>query len=99
MSFYFLQRYISFKDKDNFFTYALKKTIGLGGDTDTNACIVCGIVGALVGFKKIDKNMIGKVLSFDCTNDGITRPDFLSTKYNLVPQIKKLINQRPVIND
>jgi len=32
----------------------LKEVISLAGDTDTNACIVGGMMGALVGFKKID---------------------------------------------
>ncbi len=29
------------------------KTIREGGDTDTNACIVGGLVGAILGFKNL----------------------------------------------
>jgi len=32
----------------------LKEVISMGGDTDTNACIVGGMMGALVGFKQLD---------------------------------------------
>ena len=56
LSFYFLLRYIPDKwenNKEEFFKKALKETINLGGDTDTNACIVGGMVGALVGLKSI----------------------------------------------
>ena len=56
LSFYFLLRYIPDKwenNKEEFFKKALKETINLGGDTDTNACIVGGMVGALVGLKYI----------------------------------------------
>ena len=30
----------------------------MGGDTDTNACIVGGMIGALYGFKKLDQVMV-----------------------------------------
>jgi ADP-ribosylglycohydrolase len=56
--------------------------ISVGGDTDTNACVVCGLVGALVGFHAIPEQMMGKVLSFDCTKEIINREKFLSTKYH-----------------
>ena len=61
LSFYFLLRYkeekevirIDNKEKEKnlygFYFKALKETIQLGGDTDTNACIVGGMIGALVG--------------------------------------------------
>ena len=61
--------------------------ICVGGDTDTNACVVCGLVGALVGFHEIPKEMLGKVLSFDCTKEIINREKFLSTKFHAVSLI------------
>ena len=39
-----------------------------GGDTDTNSCIVGGMLGALLGLKAIPKDMRDKVLGFDCSN-------------------------------
>ena len=67
------------EDKD-YFTHVFKKVISVGGDTDTNACVVCAVIGAVVGFKKLHPNMVGKVLSFDCTKYSIKRDKFLSVK-------------------
>ena len=38
-----------------------------GGDTDTNAAIAGGMIGALIGLSQIDEVMRNKVLTFDCT--------------------------------
>lgn len=35
-----------------------------GGDTDTNAAIVGGVIGALVGIKQINTNYIQALLSY-----------------------------------
>ena len=60
---------------------ALRETIRQGGDTDTNACIVGGLIGAAVGVDGIPVLMRKKVLSFDCTKaQNIIRPEFLSVK-------------------
>ena len=45
---------------------AIRGTIKCGGDTDTNACIVGGLIGAYVGLQNINKEMVEKVLNFDC---------------------------------
>ncbi len=34
----------------------------MGGDTDTNACIVGGLIGSIVGFKKLPQKYIKKML-------------------------------------
>jgi len=49
--------------------YALRLTIQQGGDTDTNACIVGGLLGAAVGIKNIPSYMLNKVLTFDCLTE------------------------------
>ena len=98
LSFYLLGYHKNYEG-DDFFRFALKKAISVGGDTDTNACIVGGIVGALLGFKKIPAYMIGKVLSFDCTKNSIRRDKHLSAKYNAMQEIKKLIENRAVAGD
>ena len=36
-----------------------------GGDTDTNACIVGGLIGAVIGEKNIPKNMLVKCLNYE----------------------------------
>lgn len=76
-----------------------KKVISVGGDTDTNACVVCAVIGALVGFKNLPTNMVGKVLSFDCTKDTIKRDKFLSVKFNAVPSMDKLLKSRAKASD
>ena len=60
LSFYYLLRYKEEKDVSDFGFYfkAMKETIKVGGDTDTNACIVGGMIGALVGFHRIPYYMI-----------------------------------------
>ena len=47
---------------------AIKITLMKGGDTDTNAAIVGGLVGA---YHVIPEYMLHPVLEFDCTADGV----------------------------
>ena len=100
LSFYFLKLFKIYRNPDKeFVKYALIKTLEVGGDTDTNACVVMGMVGALVGYKSLPVELLGKVLSFDCTKDIIKRDKFLSVKYNAVPLINHIINNRPQKGD
>ena len=65
LSFYWLLRA---KDiEGSVYDYVIRETIRCGGDTDTNACIVGGMIGALIGFKKLNQVNVGKVFQFDCT--------------------------------
>lgn len=68
LSYYFLLRHdrVKFEEKKEFYYKAMRYTTQLGGDTDTNACIVGGMIGALVGFRNIPVYMIDKLLAFDC---------------------------------
>lgn len=59
LSFYWLLR--SKKIQGDTFDYVMRETIRCGGDTDTNACIVGGMIGAVIGYKKINGTHIGKV--------------------------------------
>jgi ADP-ribosyl-[dinitrogen reductase] hydrolase len=45
---------------------AIKRTLMLGGDTDTNAAIVGGLLGA---YKPIPEYMLQPVLTFDCVRE------------------------------
>ena len=83
---------------------SIYQTIQEGGDTDTNACIVGGMVGSLVGIKRIPKSMINKVLDFDCTdffkrypsdNFRLRNEDLLNVKKYAMKNIKILIENRP----
>ncbi len=61
MAIYFL------RNPDITFEDAIKITLMKGGDTDTNAAIVGGMVGA---YQQIPEYMLKPVLDFDCTVNG-----------------------------
>ena len=65
--------------KRSTYTDALYETLLLGGDTDTNACIVGGLIGALNGLDGLPSNMLSGLLNCD-TSLGQPRPDMYSTK-------------------
>ena len=84
------------KKGDNDIYYKImREVIREGGDTDTNGCIVGGMIGAFLGVKALPANMMENVLSFDCSDNGILRPWFLNTKHQLVPNLEKIIDNRP----
>lgn len=58
LAFHFLRKRSSYED-------AIRETLKLGGDTDTNACIVGGMIGALHGLHAIPDHMTGPVFEFD----------------------------------
>lgn len=58
------------------FVEALRQTLLGGGDTDTNACIVGGLLGALHGTEGVPATMQRAVLECD-TSRGRPRPDWL----------------------
>jgi len=57
---------------------AISETLAGGGDTDTNACVVGGLIGAACGARAIPGNMREAVLHCD-TSKGRPRPSFVST--------------------
>ena len=65
--------------RESSYIQALHETLALGGDTDTNACIVGGLVGSRVGISGIPAHMTRAVLDCD-TSNGRPRPPWLSTK-------------------
>jgi len=75
---------------------AIKEVISLAGDSDTNACIVGGMMGGLLGYKALDKQMVKITLSCDVTGEGQHRPEWLSVGQTAIPNIKKLIECRVV---
>lgn len=72
LAFYHLSRGTGFLD-------ALTDTLARGGDTDTNACIVCGLVGCHWGATGIPARLRQPVLMFDPTGcTGRRRPAWLA---------------------
>lgn len=102
MSFYFLQFYGKNAPRPaESFEEAIRIVCQQGGDADTNACIVGGMMGALFGLSLIPRNMLNKVLRFDCRDEfqedenGKTRPEWLSLMLHALPNIESLLNTRP----
>jgi len=61
------------------FGAALAETLAGGGDTDTNACIVGGLIGAVSGAAAMPSALCTAVLTCD-TRKGRPRPAFLQTQ-------------------
>jgi ADP-ribosyl-[dinitrogen reductase] hydrolase len=66
---------------------AIRETLAGGGDTDTNACIVGGLIGAADGAAHIPDAMKTAVLNCDTSLGRHPRPDWLQAK-----QLPELIN-------
>ena len=69
---------------------AIEDTLSRGGDTDTNAAIVGGMIGALHGVNKISEHLRSKVFSRDPAQ-GNPRPEFLHP--GQVPSMAKQLYQ------
>jgi ADP-ribosylglycohydrolase len=69
---------------------AIRETLAGGGDTDTNACIVGGMLGARWGSRAIPKAMREAVLGCDTRRGGNVRPDFLHPR-TVPDQIRRLL--------
>lgn len=80
-AFYHLKRKDSYED-------ALTQTLERGGDTDTNACIVGGLIGTLHGVDKIPQEMLVKLMTCS-TRKGQSRPDEFTIKM-VLPSLRKL---------
>lgn len=70
------------------FERAVLETLARGGDTDTNACIVGGLLGALHGADMLPQSALEKVLKCD-TKYGQARPEVYTIK-PVMGQLKKL---------
>jgi len=74
---------------------ALRETLALGGDTDTNAAIVGGLVGAVCGTEGLPTEYAEKVLRYTyATKKGRRRPDFLN-QTEVMQQLEQLYALAP----
>lgn len=72
-----------------------------GGDTDTNACIAGGLIGAYLGESNIKKEWIQGLLSFN--NRGSKdepkvfhkRPEYLIPKHSLLNELEFIVVNAP----
>lgn len=72
---------------------ALQETLAGGGDTDTNAGIICGLLGARDGVNELPEEYRQKVLQRSLSQ-GIPRPPFLSAK-DLTEIVVLLLEKAP----
>ena len=68
---------------------AIYRTLLKGGDTDTNACIVGGLVAC---YQEIPDYMLRPVIEFDCTEQGQSRPGIYSVKSLLNGELHEMMN-------
>lgn len=86
MAMYFLRHpEISYKD-------AIRLTLLKGGDTDTNAAIVGGLVACR---HPIPDEMLQPVLQFDSMISGIRRPIEFCAKFVILPYLQNTVMKRP----
>lgn len=64
-------------NKRSTYDVALRTTLRPGGDTDTNACIVGGLIGALWGREGLPAGMVEKVTRWPVQGSWIERPAWL----------------------
>lgn len=84
LSFYHLRQ-------ESDYVKGIEETLSLGGDTDTNAAIVGGMLGTLHGLHGIPEQMLDKVKNYrfkDGDKFGYPRPDFLDQQ-----QINQLVTK------
>lgn len=62
-----------------------------GGDTDTNACIVGGLIGAATGFENLPSSLLRAVAECDVSL-GQPRPEWLQTRY-FVGVVEKIVGE------
>lgn len=68
---------------------ALRETLGGGGDTDTNACIVGGLLGARWGASEIPRRMRDAVLECTTSAGSHVRPDELHPR--AAPELVRVV--------
>lgn len=89
----------SYEELDGFHKAAITELIGLAGDTDTNACIMGTLLGALLGANRIDKVFLGALFSFDCEimdkeKNPQPRPGWMNVGRRVIDSIEKLLKCR-----
>ena len=87
------------KEWSSNFNHILKKILEQGGDTDTNAGIVGGLLGALIGYNDIyesNGNQISIMLNCEVSHEPNPRPKAFEPKSALI-KIDKLIDLAPKI--
>jgi hypothetical protein len=84
--------------KEEVFSRAMRDVIKAGGDTDTNAAIVGGLIGAAVGLhSNIERSMVEKMLGArsDLPKNGRLRPGELVPAIYLPQLLNRVFSEAP----
>lgn len=74
---------------------AIRAVLMPGGDTDTNACIVGGLIGAAVGVDGVPEKMRKAVLDFGTGKGGIDRPSWLYPGEHILGLVNEIYKMAP----
>ena len=81
------------------FEIALTDILSRGGDTDTNACIVGGLLGARDGVSNLNRKWVKAMINARCDeskkHDGQIRPNFLIPNLFLVKNLYRTFYSAP----
>ena len=88
----------------NIYMYYLKSILAKGGDTDTNAAIVGGMLGAVVGIRQmyeLNEHQISTLLRFNPLTSMRPRPKryAASEVFKLLPELLKRIRNTHNFNN
>ena len=86
----FIHAFRTLLKKDNY-ENSIRAIISERGDTDTNACIAGGLIGAALGIDEIPTRMQNSLLNCDTSLGSRERPDFLKCM-KIQTKIEHLIN-------
>lgn len=89
----FTYAFSAFYRKTKDFLSGIKEILIKCGDTDTNACIYGGLIGAAQGFKSLPEDLVTKLLN--CNYFKQNRPEFLHPK-SILQILPKLIKKAPL---
>ena len=67
----------------------------LGGDVKSNVAIVGGMLGALIGVKRLPKSMVLNLIKAGVENDE-ERQEYLSVRKHLLKNLDSLIQAMPL---
>lgn len=73
---------------------AVAETLKLGGDAKSNVAIVGGMLGALIGVKRIPKSMVMNLLNVGLQGQH-ARQEFLNIRKHLIKNLDLLIESMP----
>ena len=87
-TFYYLKESVGYSD-------VIKSLLKMGGDTDTNACIVGALIGACAGYSNLPEKSIKGVLEYNNSKGGSKRPEYLNVSKQFDTLWKGLLEFAP----